>query len=210
MILVLDNRDSFTFNLLQAFQELGVAVQVRRADRESLESLLALEPRGIVIGPGPGRPETAELSLRLVAEGGELPILGVCLGHQAIASHFGARIQRSQHLRHGRTSRISHDGLGVFRGLPNPARFTRYNSLCVDPASLPDCLVPSAHCEDGELMGLRHRTRPLEGVQFHPESVLSEGGLELLGNFVAGLAAGPNAGVQRGQGPAAARRSSPS
>ena len=210
MILVLDNRDSFTLNLVQALQELGAAVQVRRADRESLESLLELEPAGVVIGPGPGRPEGAALSLRLIAEGGQLPILGVCLGHQAIASHFGARILRSEHLRHGRTSQVTHDGRGLFRGLPSPLAFTRYNSLTVDPRSLPDCLVASAHCEDGELMGLRHRTRPLEGVQFHPESVLSERGLALLGNFVEGTAAGPSAGVQRGQGPLGARRSSPS
>lgn len=210
MILVLDNRDSFTFNLVQALQELGAAVQVRRADRESLESLLELEPAGIVIGPGPGRPEAAQLSLRLIAEGERMPILGVCLGHQAIASHFGASIRRSEHLRHGRTSQVTHDGQGLFRGLPSPLAFTRYNSLTVDPRGLPDCLVASAHCEEGELMGLRHRTRPLEGVQFHPESVLSERGLALLGNFVEGTAEGPSAGVQRGQGPLGARRSSPS
>ncbi len=184
MILVLDNRDSFTFNLVQAFYALGMSVEVRRADRIRLGDVLRLAPSHVVIGPGPGRPEAARTSLATIAElPPEIPILGVCLGHQAIGVAFGARVERARELVHGRSVPVHHDGAGVFRGLPSPLRQARYNSLAVREERWPDELVVTARSEDGEIQGLRHRERPLEGIQFHPESVLSERGLELLANF---------------------------
>ena len=185
MILLLDHRDSFTFNLAQALETLGAHVEVRAARRTSLASVRRLRPAKLVLGPGPGRPEAAELALQVLRElAPSVPTLGVCLGFQAIGVGFGARVARATEPVHGRTVRVTHDGRGVFAGLACPLAFMRYNSLAVLEADLPDCLEVSARAEDGDLMGLRHREWPLEGVQFHPESVLSEGGMELLANFV--------------------------
>ncbi len=185
VLLLLDNRDSFTFNLVQALATLGARVEVRAARSTSLARLARLRPTHLVIGPGPGRPEAAGLALAALAHfAPRVPTLGVCLGFQAIGHAFGARIERAPTPLHGSTVRVQHDGRGVFAALPSPLAFTRYNSLCVREEGLPECLEVSARAEDGDLMGLRHRTWPLEGVQFHPESVLSERGLELLANFL--------------------------
>lgn len=184
MILVLDNRDSFTFNLVQALQVLGQAVEVRAARTSSLTAVRRARPERILIGPGPGTPAAATLSLAVVRTFVDRPVLGVCLGHQALALALGARVERSPHPLHGSTTPVHHDGRGVFAGLPEPLRAMRYNSLTVVEATVPACLEVSARDAAGEVMGLRHRERPLEGVQFHPESVLSEHGLELLANFV--------------------------
>ncbi len=185
VILVLDNRDSFTFNLVQALETLGERVLVRAARATSLATVQRLRPRGILIGPGPGRPEQASLSLAVIRALGEtVPILGVCLGHQAIGAAFSARVARAREPVHGRAVRVEHDGAGVFRSLPSPLECMRYNSLTVLEPDLPGCLAVSARSEDGDVMGLRHRAWPLEGVQFHPESVLSERGAELLANFL--------------------------
>jgi anthranilate synthase/aminodeoxychorismate synthase-like glutamine amidotransferase len=185
VILLLDHRDSFTFNLAQALQALGARVEVRPARGTSLATVRRLRPAKILLGPGPGRPEAAGLSLGVLRElAPSVPILGVCLGFQAIGIGLGGRVERAREPVHGRTVRVTHDGRGLFADLPSPLAFTRYNSLGVLEAGLPACLEISARAEDGDLMGLRHREWPLEGVQFHPESVLSEGGMELLGNFV--------------------------
>jgi anthranilate synthase/aminodeoxychorismate synthase-like glutamine amidotransferase len=187
VLVLLDNRDSFTYNLAQAFEQLGARVEVREARRTNLSALRRLAPTHLVIGPGPGRPEAATLSLAaLRALTPETPTLGVCLGFQALGLACGARVARSRQPTHGRTVRVRHDGAGVFAGLPSPLAFTRYNSLAVLERGLPEDLVVSARAENGEVMGLRHRTWPAEGVQFHPESVLSERGLELLANFLKG------------------------
>lgn len=187
VLLLLDNRDSFTFNLAQAFATLGARVEVREARKTSLARLVRLRPTQLVIGPGPGRPEAAQLALAALTHfAPTIPTLGVCLGFQALGLAFGARIERARTPLHGSTVRVQHDGRGVFAGLPSPLAFTRYNSLCVGEEGLPACLEVSARAEDGDLMGLRHRAWPLEGVQFHPESVLSERGLELLANFLRG------------------------
>ena len=185
MILLLDHRDSFTFNLSQELQALGASVEVRPARATSLATVRRLRPAKILLGPGPGRPESAELALRVLEElAPSVPILGVCLGFQAIGVGFGGRVERAREPVHGRTVRVTHDGRSLFAGLASPLAFTRYNSLAVLEADLPACLEISARAEDGDVMGLRHREWPLEGVQFHPESVLSEGGMELLANFV--------------------------
>ena len=190
VLVVVDNRDSFTFNLVQAVMSLGEEVRVMRAREHSANEILALGADRILIGPGPGSPQTATASLDLVRAPDAPPILGVCLGHQALGVAFGARVERAPHLIHGRTVPVEHDGRGVFTGVPSPARFTRYNSLTVCEAALPDELEVSARSTDGDVMGLRHRSRPIEGVQFHPESILSEHGLQLLENFVSGAAVG--------------------
>jgi len=185
VILLLDHRDSFTFNLVQALEALGARVEVRAARKTSLATLRRLRPSKLVLGPGPGRPEAAELALGALRNvSATLPTLGVCLGFQAIGLAFGGRIARAREPVHGRTVRVTHDGRGLFTGLASPLAFTRYNSLSVLEEGLPNCLEVSARSEDGDLMGLRHREWPVEGVQFHPESVLSERGMELLGNFV--------------------------
>jgi anthranilate synthase component II len=185
VLLLIDNRDSFTFNLAQAFEALGERVEVRAARRTGLAAVARLRPARFVIGPGPGRPEAAQLALEVLARfAPSIPTLGVCLGFQAIGVAFGARVERAREPVHGSTVRVRHDGRGLFAGLPSPLAFTRYNSLAVLERGLPACLEVSARAEDGDLMGLRHREWPLEGVQFHPESVLSERGMELLANFL--------------------------
>ena len=190
MLLMIDNYDSFTFNLVQYFGELGEDVRVIRNDAMTLAALRKLEPSAIVISPGPGTPDDAGLSLEIIERlSGSMPILGVCLGHQAIGQAFGGKVVRAKQIMHGKTSLVHHDGKGVFRGLPNPFEATRYHSLVVEQETLPDCLEVSAWTAnaDGtidEIMGLRHRTFAVEGVQFHPESILTEHGHALLGNFI--------------------------
>jgi len=184
MILMIDNYDSFTYNLVQMLAAAGAEVEVVRNDAEPVDALLARRPAGIVVSPGPGRPEGAGVCLELLARRPALPLLGVCLGHQAMGVAFGATVRRAEHLMHGKTSRVSHDGAGVFAGLPDPFEATRYHSLDVDPDTLPGELVPTAWSDDGTLMGMRHRELPWEGVQFHPESVLTADGPALLGNFL--------------------------
>ncbi len=190
MLLMIDNYDSFTWNLVQYFGELGEDVRVIRNDEMTLAAVRELHPAAIVISPGPGTPDDAGVSLDVLRElAGATPIFGVCLGHQAIGQVFGGTVVRAREIMHGKTSLIHHDGRGVFSGLPNPFTATRYHSLVVEKASLPDCLDVSAWTEhdDGsidEIMGLRHRALAVEGVQFHPESILTEHGHALLGNFL--------------------------
>lgn len=185
MLLLLDNYDSFTWNLYHYLGELGARTRVVRNDAMSVADALQLRPEAIVISPGPCDPDRAGISLELVrAAAGRVPILGVCLGHQAIAQSFGARIVRAPLPMHGKVSQISHDGSGVFAGLASPIEATRYHSLCADPASIPECLVVNARSEDGVIMGLRHRQLPIHGVQFHPESIETVAGKLLLANFL--------------------------
>lgn len=185
MILLIDNYDSFTWNLYQYFCELGAEVLVRRNDEITLAEIADLAPAKIVISPGPCTPDEAGISLEVIRRwGGKTPILGVCLGHQAIAQALGGRVVRAAKVMHGKTSAITHTRKGVFRGLNNPLTVTRYHSLIVDPDTLPDVLEVTARSDSGEIMGLRHREWDLEGVQFHPESILSEQGHALLNNFL--------------------------
>lgn len=185
MILLIDNYDSFTWNLYQYFCELGAHVEVRRNDELTLAEIEMLAPQKIVISPGPCTPDESGISLEVIAHyAGKLPILGVCLGHQAIAQAFGATIVRAAKVMHGKTSPITHSGSGVFSGLNNPLTVTRYHSLVIDPSTLPDCFEVTARSENGEIMGIRHKAWDLEGVQFHPESILSEQGHQLLENFL--------------------------
>jgi len=185
MILLIDNYDSFTYNLAQILGQLGQQLLVRRNDQISLDEIAALRPERIVISPGPCTPREAGISVDLIRRfAGKLPILGVCLGHQAIGEAFGGRVVRAPRLMHGKTSEIRHDGKTVFRGLPQPFTATRYHSLMVERRSLPRCLSISAMSDDGVIMGFRHREYPVEGVQFHPESVLTTSGAALLENFL--------------------------
>ncbi|HFD8277945.1 TPA: aminodeoxychorismate synthase component 2 [Raoultella ornithinolytica] len=185
MILLIDNYDSFTWNLYQYFCELEAEVLVRRNDELTLEEIAALMPEKIVISPGPCTPNESGISLAVIARyAGQVPLLGVCLGHQAIAQVFGATIVRAAKVMHGKTSPIYHNGQGVFQGLNNPLTVTRYHSLLIDPATLPECFEVTARSESGEIMAIRHREWDLEGVQFHPESILSEQGHQLLANFL--------------------------
>lgn len=185
MILLIDNYDSFTWNLYQYFCELGADVEVRRNDELTLADIEMLAPQKIVISPGPCTPDESGISLEVIAHyAGKLPILGVCLGHQAIAQAFGATIVRAAKVMHGKTSPITHSGSGVFSGLNNPLTVTRYHSLVIDPSTLSDCFEVTAWSESGEIMGIRHKAWDLEGVQFHPESILSEQGHQLLENFL--------------------------
>ncbi|MDT3670623.1 MAG: aminodeoxychorismate/anthranilate synthase component II [Aromatoleum sp.] len=185
MLLMIDNYDSFTYNLVQYFGELGADVKVYRNDELTLEQLAALKPAQLVISPGPCTPAEAGISVPAIREfAGKLPILGVCLGHQSIGAAFGGKVVHAKRLMHGKTSPVFHEGQGVFRGLPNPVTCTRYHSLAIERESLPDCLEVTAWTDDGEIMGVRHRTLAVEGVQFHPESILSDQGHQLLRNFL--------------------------
>ena len=187
MLLMIDNYDSFTYNLVQYLGELGEEVKVARNDEIALTEIEKLAPARIVISPGPCTPAEAGISVPLIERfAGAVPILGVCLGHQSIGQAFGGRIVHAAQLMHGKTSEIHHDGRGVFRGLPDRYTATRYHSLAIERTSLPGCLEVSAWTADGEIMGVRHRTLPVEGVQFHPESVLTEHGHALLKNFLEG------------------------
>jgi anthranilate synthase component 2 len=188
--LLLDNHDSFTWNLAQYLGELGADVEVVYSDRIRVSEVIPARCDAVVISPGPGRPENAGISVSLVAErAGILPMLGVCLGHQAIVQAFGGTIGRAAELMHGKTSWVRHDGGGVFRGLPNPFEATRYHSLAAEKETFPTVLEACAFAPDGTILGLRHETLPVHGVQFHPESILTTSGRELLGNFLAIAAA---------------------
>ena len=185
MLLVIDNYDSFTYNLVQYFGELGADPQVRRNDAITPEEVEKLKPKKIVISPGPGRPQDAGISMELIRHlGSRIPLLGGCLGHQCIGEGYGGKVVRAGRLMHGKTSPIQHDGKGVFAKLPNPFEATRYHSLIVEKESVPSCLQVSAETAEGEIMGLRHKEYPVHGVQFHPESILSKEGKDLLANFL--------------------------
>jgi len=190
MILVIDNYDSFTYNLVQYLSELGADVAVERNDAVSVEEIRVRRPEGILISPGPGRPEEAGISVDVIGElGADIPIFGVCLGHQSIAQHFGASVVRAERLMHGRTSQIHHQGRGVFKNLPSPLTATRYHSLIVKRDTIPSTLEVTAWTDQDEVMGIRHVELPIEGVQFHPESFLTEHGHELIRNWLSSVAA---------------------
>jgi anthranilate synthase component 2 len=185
MLLMIDNYDSFTYNLVQYFSELGEKVAVYRNDEITLDKIAQLNPERIVISPGPCTPNEAGVSLAVINQFSQnIPVLGVCLGHQSIGQAFGGRVVHAKQLMHGKTSPIFHHDTGVFRGLPNPFTATRYHSLVVERATLPDCLEITAWTEDDEIMGIRHKTLAIEGIQFHPESILSEHGHQMLENFL--------------------------
>ncbi|KPK09207.1 MAG: hypothetical protein AMJ64_01065 [Betaproteobacteria bacterium SG8_39] len=189
MLLMIDNYDSFTYNLVQYLGELGAEVRVVRNDEMRVDEVEALRPERIVISPGPCTPTEAGISVALIERlAGRVPILGVCLGHQSIGQAFGARVVRARTVMHGKVSTVRHGGAGVFAGLPETFIATRYHSLVIERASLPECLVVTAESDDGEIMGLRHRTLPVEGVQFHPEALLTEHGHALLKTFLEGAA----------------------
>ncbi len=186
MFILIDNYDSFTYNLFHFLGELGATVEVKRNDAIAVDDVLALAPQGLVLSPGPCDPDKAGICLELVgAAAGRLPILGVCLGHQAVGQAFGGRVVRAEAPMHGKLSQVEHDGAGVFAGLPSPFEATRYHSLVLERDSLPDCLEVAAETDDGVIMGVRHRELPIHGVQFHPESIASAHGHALLRNFLA-------------------------
>ncbi len=185
MLLVIDNYDSFTYNLVQAFGVLGAELKVVRNDEITVQDIHALAPDRLLVSPGPCTPAEAGISVEAIREfSGKIPVLGVCLGHQSIGAAFGASVVRAERLMHGKTSMVRHDGKGVFRGLPNPFEAMRYHSLIVDHSTLPDFLIPTAWSEKDELMGIRHTEIPVEGVQFHPESIMTPEGINLLKNFL--------------------------
>ncbi len=185
MLLMIDNYDSFTYNLVQYMGELGADIKVFRNNKISLEGIEKLNPERIVISPGPCTPKEAGVSIEVIRHfAGKTPVLGVCLGHQSIGAAFGGNIIRAPRLMHGKTSLIYHDGEAVFKGLPNPFEATRYHSLLIEKETLPDCLCITAWTEEGEIMGVRHKEYIIEGVQFHPESILTAVGKDLLGNFL--------------------------
>ncbi len=187
MLLMIDNYDSFTYNLVQYLRELGARVVVHRNDRIGIEDIRALRPERIVLSPGPCSPAEAGICCDAIRVfGASIPLLGVCLGHQCIGAAYGGRIVRAGRLMHGKTSPIHHDGRGVFRGMPSPFEATRYHSLLIERETIPACLTVSAQTVEGEIMGVRHHTHPVEGVQFHPESILTEAGKTLLANFLDG------------------------
>lgn len=185
MLLVIDNYDSFTYNLVQYMGELGADMQVHRNDQITTQDIERLQPEKIVISPGPCTPEKAGVSIEVVRVfAGRIPILGVCLGHQSVGRAFGGEVVKAGRIMHGKTSQVTHDGKNLFRGLPNPFVATRYHSLVLRRETLPDCLEVTAESEDGEIMGIRHKEYFIEGVQFHPESILTTSGKNLLGNFL--------------------------
>jgi anthranilate synthase/aminodeoxychorismate synthase-like glutamine amidotransferase len=199
-LLMIDNYDSFTYNLVQYLGELGAEVDVVRNDIFDTQELLSRSPDGVVISPGPGEPAGAGVSIEVVTRFAEqgIPVLGVCLGHQAIGVAFGGRVVRARAIMHGKTSKIEHDGRGVFAGLPQPFEATRYHSLVIEEASCPDVLDVTARTADGEIMGVRHRELRVEGVQFHPESILTQVGKQLLQNFLDGCGGGLDGGLGKG------------
>ncbi|SEN63563.1 aminodeoxychorismate/anthranilate synthase component II [Lihuaxuella thermophila] len=185
MILMIDNYDSFTYNLVQYLGELGEQLTVARNDEMTIEEIERMRPEYLVISPGPGTPDDAGICLSVVDHfAGKIPMLGVCLGHQTIARAFGGNVVRAERLMHGKTSPVYHDGRSIFGGIPSPFTATRYHSLIVERESLPACFMISAETAEGEIMAIRHRTLPIEGVQFHPESIMSEHGKQLLANFI--------------------------
>ncbi len=185
MIFMIDNYDSFTYNLVQYFYMLGADVTVRRNDKVTISEIEALKPEALVVSPGPGNPDSAGISLEAVAHfAGKLPILGVCLGHQTIGQVFGGRVVHARNLMHGKTSPVTHDGKGLFEGIPQNFKAMRYHSLAVEAATLPDCLQISARSDDGEIMAMRHREFPIESIQYHPESIVTVTGKRQLGNFL--------------------------
>lgn len=185
MLLMIDNYDSFTYNIVQYFAELGQEVKVRRNDDISIEEIAALKPQYLIIGPGPCSPKEAGISVAAMQHfAGKLPIMGICLGHQTIGEAFGGNIVRAQTLMHGKVSPVHHHNRGMFKNLPNPVTCTRYHSLVIERASLPDCLEITAWTDDGEIMGVRHKEYAIEGVQFHPEALLTEHGHDMLNNFL--------------------------
>ena len=200
MIFLLDNYDSFTFNLYQALTGLGAEVEVVRNDQVTVEEVAGRlnEIDGVVVSPGPCTPNEAGISVALIQEfAGKKPILGVCLGHQSIGAAFGGKIVHAPELMHGKTSMIKHDGQGVYEGLPNPFVATRYHSLIIEPDSIPDDFEVTAYADDGVVMGVRHRSMPIEGVQFHPESILTTSGKDLLANFLQSCGTTPDVGKQQ-------------
>jgi para-aminobenzoate synthetase component II len=187
-VVVIDNYDSFTYNLVQYVETLGVIARVFLNDCVTVEEIRGLAPAGLLLSPGPGTPNDAGVTLSVIAQlGGSTPILGVCLGHQSIGQSYGGHVIRAPRLMHGKTSLVEHDGKTIFRSMPNPFEATRYHSLIVEESTMPACLEVSARTTDGEIMGLRHRTLPVEGVQFHPESFLTEQGMRLVSNWVSSL-----------------------
>lgn len=187
-VLVIDNYDSFTYNLVQYLMSLGAECRVVQNDAISCEQIAAAPPHGILLSPGPGTPDDAGITLDVIARfGRQIPLLGVCLGHQSIGQVYGAKIVRAERLMHGKTSPIEHRGQGIFAGLPNPFVATRYHSLLIAPESVPDCLEVTAKTQEGEIMGVRHKELQVEGVQFHPESILTESGMNLMKNWLSRL-----------------------
>jgi len=185
MILMIDNYDSFTYNLVQYLKQIGEGVEVKRNDAVTVDEIAAMAPQAIVISPGPGRPESAGVSMETIRRfSGEIPILGVCLGHQSIAHVFGGRVIGAKRLMHGKTSAVTGDGKGIFTGIKQHFQAMRYHSLAVEKESLPDCLAVTAAAEDGEIMGIRHRSHVTEGIQFHPESIMTPLGKRMLRNFI--------------------------
>lgn len=187
-VIVIDNYDSFTYNLVQYLESLGATCDVRLNDRTTVEEVLADAPDGVLLSPGPGTPDDAGVTLDLIARGqGKVPIFGVCLGHQSIGQTFGGTVIRAPRLMHGKTSPIEHDGKSIFAGLPSPFEATRYHSLIIDEKGFPDTLQVTARTATGEIMGVRHRSLPIEGVQFHPESILTDGGMRIMQNWLDSL-----------------------
>ena len=185
MILMIDNYDSFTYNIVQYMGELGADIQVKRNDQISIEEIESLNPKKIVISPGPCTPDKAGISIEAIRNfAGKIPLLGVCLGHQSVGAAFGGEVVKAGKLMHGKTSEVRHDGKTLFKGLPNPFTATRYHSLVLNRKTLPDCFEITAESDDNEIMGIRHKELPVEGVQFHPESILTINGKDLLKNFI--------------------------